>query len=187
MSNIIKTVKLQAGEQFNLPPGATLISATDTSAITSSCDIGTLEQLECYAFVFGNAALDGTNQQLFESTTFPVVGVQINNKYTNFSSPFNAKDNSSPVGQYDLANMVLAINNITGALILPKIGEHNEGTHGIIEFIVFKAIPSVAKTLQLKMIAATNQGFNLTENIEIWIKPRLHSELSAYSGLPTCP
>lgn len=34
---IYKTVKMAAGETFVLPPGATLISASDASAVTSSC------------------------------------------------------------------------------------------------------------------------------------------------------
>lgn len=38
---VYQTVNLTAGEQFNLPPGAILISASNISAITSTCPLPT--------------------------------------------------------------------------------------------------------------------------------------------------
>jgi hypothetical protein len=38
-SCIYKSVTLAAGEQFNLPPGAVLVAATDATAITSTCPL----------------------------------------------------------------------------------------------------------------------------------------------------
>jgi hypothetical protein len=44
---IYKTVTLAEGEQFNLPPGAILVAATDSTAITSTCPIPTLGKPIC--------------------------------------------------------------------------------------------------------------------------------------------
>lgn len=182
---ITKSVKLQAGEIFTLPPGATLVSATDINAITSTCDTGTLEELICYTFVFGNAAKDGNVPQFFEECS-PIVGIKVNNKFVEFPEAY-FPTTSDIIGQYNLTKMVIDINNATGgALIDPKIGEHNEGAAGIISFITFKAIPSVANTLELKLLTCSAREFNADENLEVWFKPRLTSTLSHYSGLPTC-
>jgi hypothetical protein len=61
-----KTVTLKPGEIFTLPAGATLIAATDESAISSTCDIPTLEPLECYTCVVGLGENSGTTSQLWE-------------------------------------------------------------------------------------------------------------------------
>lgn len=53
------SVTLSAGESYILPPGATIISATDPSALTSvnDCfDPSTLETPVCYEFAFGRDA-----------------------------------------------------------------------------------------------------------------------------------
>lgn len=188
-NKIYKSIVLQPGEQFILPPGAVLVSSTNVAATRSSCnDLSNIEDLECYTFVFGNAASDGDETQLFEAFLFPVVGFRIGGAYYNFDTPVFSHEDSSPKGQYDLTSLVSIINTKTGGVLVnPTLGEHNEGDHGIIEFITFRTIPSLAATMELVMRAATpNDGFNEDEFIELSIKPRLTSQLSNYSGLPGC-
>ena len=50
------TVTLQPGEQFNLPPGAVIVSVTDPGAITSVSDCANLDNIEtpqCYIVAVG--------------------------------------------------------------------------------------------------------------------------------------
>lgn len=186
LQNLInKSVVLQPGEQYILPPGAVIVGASEPSSISSSCPLGELEDLECYAFIFGNAEEDGNNEQLFEDEFFPAVGFSSNGVYRDFPSPFYPqKDN----GNYDLGGIVSAINQQTGGvLISPVTADVSGGDSGRMSYIVFRSIPSVASTLELKMSAATNENFSPDQTIELWIKPRLRSTLDNYSNLPNCP
>lgn len=188
-NKIYKSIVLQPGEQFILPPGAVLVSSTNIAATQSSCnDLSNLEELECYTFVFGNAASDGNQTQLFEAFLFPAVGFRVGGAYYSFDPPIYSHEDSTPKGQYDLTAIISTINAKTGGVLInPTIGEHNEGDHGIIEFITFRTIPSLATSMELVMRAATpNDGFNEDEYIELSIKPRPTSQLSNYSGLPGC-
>jgi hypothetical protein len=189
LQNIIyKSIVLQPGEQFILPPGAVVISSTNASATQSSCDdLDSLEDLECFTFVFGNAATDGGSAQLFEAPGFPVVAFRVGGAKYTLDPPFAPSTTSSPVGQYDLAGLVSAINSKTGGVLVnPVLGEHNEGGHGIIEFITFRTTSSLADTMELIMRAGTSIGFNETEYVELSIRPRATSTLTAYSGVPNC-
>lgn len=181
---INKSVVLQPGEQYILPPGAVIVGASSPTSLNSSCPIGELEDLECYAFILGNAQEDGNNEQLFEDQSFPALGFSANGVYRDFPSPFYpVQDN----GRYDLEAIVAAINIQTGgALVTPVTAFVSRGDNGTMSYIVFKSIPSVAKTLELKMSAATSEGFSVEQSIELWIKPRLRSTLDFYPEIPNC-
>jgi hypothetical protein len=183
---IIKSIVLLPGEQFVLPPGATVVASTDENSIDSSCGpLENLETLSCYAFVFGNAEDDGNNLQLFEASIFPVKGIRYGGIYHSFGEMGFMADSGS--GRYDLDGIVAAINTaLGGVLISPKVDYNSSGDNGILSFISFKAPPSVASSLELMMQAATNEGFQTTEYVEVWIKPRPYSDLGAYLRLPPC-
>ncbi len=75
---IYKSVNMAAGEVFVLPPGAVLISVSDTGAITSSCpDPLPVAELKCYKirWVLNHDNPDG--QKTIMSGFLGPVGVQI--------------------------------------------------------------------------------------------------------------
>lgn len=185
-TKIYKSIVLQPGEEFILPPSATLIASTDEGSVSSTCgNLGNLESLECYSFVFGNAEDDGNNLQLFEAKIFPVKGIKLGGVYYSFG--FEGFMANEDTGRYDLEAIVRAIDAAIGSvLVSPAVSYNSSGDNGVISFISFKTTPSIAQSLELMMQAATDEGFQTSEYIEIWIKPRPYSDLTAYLGLPAC-
>lgn len=74
-SCIYKSVTLAAGEQFNLPPGATLVSTTNNSAITSNCPIPPLDVTKRYRIQWELEACDNDHTDSWENGVF--TGVRI--------------------------------------------------------------------------------------------------------------
>lgn len=184
-TTILKTVTLQPGEQFVLPPGAEFVGATSVDEIDSTCDDDGLEgeELLCYALAFGNAEDDGNNGQIFESTdtsNTPVVGIKFDGTMHLFGSPFYANGS----GLYDLTGMVTAINGTpAGTVIFDVATAFNwQGDNGVMSYIVFKTLPSIATKLQL-MMSTTSPG---VQELQFLIPVRPYDDLSGYTNLPSC-
>lgn len=192
MPTIIKSITLLAGEQFILPPGAVLISTTNTTLVTNSC--GTLENLEdlnCYAFVFGNAGQDGGDHQLFESTpgsSVPAIGIRLNDVFYPFATSVIP---SIDTGVYS-SSLGNSINQTSaGQLIFEAVQVCDVSTAnlGTMCFIVFKTTPTIAKTLQLAFKTYA-PGFNSNntqlQEIIFYVVARPYADVSAYNNIPAC-
>lgn len=184
-NTLYKSINLESGEQFTLPPGAELISATNIAELESTCNLGTLEDLNCYAFVFGNAEDDGNDDQLFEATEHantPVVGIKFNDTIYTFSSPFNAIPD---YGVYDLANLITAINGTSAGNLLFEASSSNwlRGDKGTVSYIVFKSTPSIIKNLYLIMQTPGSGGSSI---ITFYIPVSTYSDVSGLTNIPSC-
>ena len=88
MSCSFKSVTLIAGEQFVLPPGAEIVSASDPTAISSTHDCaGDLTKLEvpqCYVVGMGQA--DGSGNNISDGWAY---GISIDNIQYPFSYSVN--------------------------------------------------------------------------------------------------
>jgi hypothetical protein len=189
----IKSVVLTAGETFSLPAGAKLIASDNEAALDSTCTIPTLESLQCYVIVFGNAGDEGANSQLFETNSgaTPLVGLRFNNQFYAFSSAIGA----SPSTQMWLTADVLAAINGTAAGTLffnpvgtNKIPDNNPSEasqHGVMYYLVFQTTATIADSLSL-VLRGTAPGF-YQANVEMDIRPRLRTAVSDFPDLPNCP
>lgn len=83
---IYKSVTLQAGETFVIPPGGELIGVSDAAAIVSSCDEEIPENEEvCYMFQFvfsGEDAMDEGCDRKLESISFDNIKVDFDTALT---------------------------------------------------------------------------------------------------------
>lgn len=184
MACIYKTVTLQNGEKFALPSGAELVGASDSNLITSTCALPTLETLGCYALVFGNAEDDGNASQIFEATTYsntPVKGINFNQKDYDFLTTFPA---GVGTGLYDLAAIVSAINSTSlGTLIFDaSVGYNNQLDYGVMSYIVFKTVPSIANNLALTMYTYAPDIDPLYFSIPVLP----YADVSGYNSIPAC-
>lgn len=193
---IYKSVTLQPGEPFTLPPGAVLISAESPDDISSTCDID-LEELACYTFVFGNAASDGNNSQLFESETagksnVKVIGISVNGTDYLFSSPQLSRDDD---GRYLDPDLINAINSTAAGQVLlnASYGYWQMGENGTINYITFQGAPSVAEGLSLILSAYVIAGSGpsarteANTSVKFYIKPvPTDTLLSSYNNVPQC-
>lgn len=199
-TTIYKSVLLQPGEQFTLPPGAELISATDTDSITSTCDISDLQGLNCYTFVFGNAGTDGDQSQLFESETpdksnVKIIGISVDGIDYLFNSAQYSQDDD---GRYLDPDLINAINGTAAGQVMfePEYGYWIMNDNGTMNYITFKGVPAIVKTLSLIFSAYVADSFVMgpvtparTEantTVKFYIKAVDTDSLSGYTNVPEC-
>ena len=150
---IYKSATLAAGEQFNLPPGAILISATDVSAITSNCPIPALEEPACYFFALGTLDGDGDGRaEYWEDSQSKILGFKIGN-----TSIYGFDIIGTPY--YDMGavyNMIAATLPIT---MVGTFGNDGPASNDSAQSgLVFKMIPSLANQLSLLVLAYANMA-----------------------------
>ena len=159
MSCIIKSVTLQANESFVLPPGATLIAATDPKLITVSPDgctpIDNLETLKCYAYRFsGQLGRDSNRTQNWElqEDNFFVEGIVINDVYYPFASSIQGWQNYTSFQSVidtvtQFSGIITAFSNGMEADSYVNLG----GNSGWTNVVYIKTVPSIANTLLFKI------------------------------------
>ena len=145
MSCNYKSITLAAGEEFILPPGATIVSASDTTAIGISnycTNLNDLEELECYNVLFVSADNhDNGDTHLGEPTTHEIVGLHVNNTFYPYS--LRAAD----CGRWEtwrIADWIsnhVELKNIIFPFYTGNDGDCNNGGYGT---MCFKIIPSLA-------------------------------------------
>lgn len=183
-TTILKTVTLQPGEQFVLPPGAEFVGATSVDEIDSTCeDELEGEELLCYAFAFGNGEDDGNDSQLFESSenaNVPAIGIQLNNTPFLFPAPFYANGS----GMYNLTGLIAAINGTAAGTVIfnTATGVNWQGDNGVMSYIVFKTIPSIASKLNLIMTTASPN----VQTLLFYIPAVPYDDVSSYTNIPAC-
>jgi hypothetical protein len=180
---IYRSVSLQAGESFTLPPGAEIVSATDINAITSTCPIpDNLESLECYIIVLLANVDNLTQTYVWEGcgndcnaymTSITVGGVT----YT-FPSAFTADDR----GKFDVggvASYIASTPAISGMML--SLGTNNDYDYprGGVATLCFKTTPSIAAETYLTLTTSL-LGLGTPEPVTT---VRVYAQkLSDYSG-----
>lgn len=156
---IYKSVTLAAGEQFNLPPGAVLISATDISAITSTCPIPALEQVTAFSARFSGSA-DNSGSNRYENwetggdrDNYTVEGVRINGVYYGFASAFQGRFNTD-------VNVVNALNALFPGMFSDCGSIYDaDNPSGWTNAITFKTIPSFGNDMEFRIATSVfHQG-----------------------------
>ena len=148
---IYKSATLAAGEQFNLPPGAILVSATDTNAITSTCPIPALEEPACYAIQVQESISDG-GDAAYDNVY--ITGAVFNGVSYTFSTPVSFVNCSACTPTSSINQLQDALNEIgIGDIFIDWSGYAdnipNSGDAAMITLICFKTIPSIARSLVL--------------------------------------
>lgn len=149
---IYKTVTLQAGEQFNLPPGAVIIGSSDSSAFTSTCPIPDGEEAICYVAATPSSNDCGSNSSYWEPTigtnaTTNLWGYEFNGVMVPFASQ---KPTVNP-GHLITTDVGAAYAEM--ALVMPILGTAFgygcDAGYGCLNYFVIKTFPSIAKTLKM--------------------------------------
>lgn len=197
---LIKTVTLQPGEPYNLPPGAELISATNINALTSTCPIpSTIEQPEDWVLVIAGSENEDTNDY-YGRPRFGIGGYELGGVYTEFPSYYQTGGNPDT----ELANEgCFDMNAVaTGLLTIPGVYAVNV-SNGIEKYDgnqdngckcawTMKIVPSVAASLYIVM--GNSADLNNSTSTEVRQYHRLVTYADAidptklnYGWIPTPP
>lgn len=150
---IYKSVTLQQGETFVLPPGAELIGSTNESAITSSCDEEfDLEEIQCYTIQVQESISDGGDAAYNDVY---ITEATLNGTTTIFSTPISFDNCSGCIPTSSITQLQNALNEmgILGAFsdwsgYADEIP--NSGDAAMVIMICFKTFPSIAQNLIFK-------------------------------------
>lgn len=156
-SCIYKSVTLAAGEQFNLPPEAVLVSASNTNAITSNCAIPPLETPVCYFFRFSGSEDDGASTRNWAlNGDFTVTGIVLNGVYYEFASPIVLTEFGSSRQAVTWSNAMNGISQFNGLFTFsygnPVYGNQSGvgSNNGFTYQVTFSTIPSIGDNLEFK-------------------------------------
>ena len=152
MSCVITSVTLQANESYTLPPGATILGASNPSAITSindCADLTNLETLECYCFQVVCTEEAGGTTPVFKPDNIAITGLYLasNNTSYNFTVA-----NPSTISQINISGAAaIQSTESIGKLISSTCTAYDDGDldRGQVVTICFKTIPSVGDYLFL--------------------------------------
>jgi hypothetical protein len=145
MSCSYQSVTLQPNEQFVLPPGATLIAATDTAQLDSVNDclnLTNVETIECYGVVFGeseNSSVPDPPTPVYNDVE--IGGITVDNVYYPFLSNINTGSTSGDI--------LAALNQtpFAGLFTITGMSLKSDGNRGDVLYIAFKTLPSIASTM----------------------------------------
>ena len=155
-SIVYKSVTLQTGEQFVLPPGATLIGAESIDDLDSTCELPVLEGLTCYIARLG--ANDDETEDIFlrEDGLTTIEGIYLNNVYYPFTSTYSP---DSSLSYFNAPALLAELQTV-----IPGVVQYNHSYYNTnpadssITFIQIKTVPSIGDNLQLYLKATANAG-----------------------------
>jgi hypothetical protein len=164
------SVTLSAGQSFILPPGATLVGASDINSLQSDCaDLLNLEQFECYVCAIPIAAEDGgattASSQYWEANTGGVIamrGYNFNGADYGFSSqPQDLGDQGHFNGGL-VDNALVQLKNDIPGIIATSYQIRTFTDKGSLNFILIKTFPSIADNLKIIVATSLPEGeYNL--------------------------
>lgn len=155
------SVPLSAGQSFILPPGATLIGASDKTKLQSDCaDLLNLEELECYIIPL-NAADNGPENELrvWSNDTTKLVGINVGNTFYNFGIGVGTWiADSGEVFTWQIQNWInnhpILKNTLTCG---GNASTGDTGGRGGGGTLCFKTFPSIASTIHI-MVETNIEG-----------------------------
>jgi hypothetical protein len=157
-----QSVTLSAGEQFILPPGAVLVSASDINNITSldNClDTSHIEPLQSYLFLFGGTSHDnGTPYRLFETNTQTIYALRIGSQIIDITDI----PNSAGYGKFDVDSIASSLRAVAAGTLYSYAGYYaGDQDHGYVSGLKVCTYPSVGKDMALQVrtdVAAGDTG-----------------------------
>lgn len=193
-----RSITLQPGEQFTLPPNAELIGATNSGALESTCTIPELEDLACY--VASLATL--SNAQTGSDTVFwghdtgvapgaaKIAGYSLSGTKTYFVGDYR---NDDPGAFLDMRFSASTIASVVAEMITNGLGivasatgvEPGDGDNGTITYFLIKTIPSIANNLKL-LYRSSAPGTGTVE-YEVPFVPIADVVAGDNSTIPACP
>jgi hypothetical protein len=185
---ITRSVTLQPGELFNLPPNAQILSATDINSLKSTCPLpNDLEQLECYIATFIAQEVDG-NRPPYQGgdeneQTFYLRGMVVNGTYYDLNLV------PSYAGVFPVNSITSFINNnsnLNSILLSTGTGQVVENNEGAAATVCFKTIPSIAQSMYF-LLQTYVVGPGTPEPVTtIRIYPQKRSEYTPTAGTCNC-
>jgi hypothetical protein len=177
-----KSVALVAGEQFILPPGATIVGGTNINAITSTCEIPTdLEELECFATTFAESNPGGSETPVYDDVV--INGIRVDN----IEYPF-----AFPISVYTTNPIIIDALNTTpyGAVIFSIANSFaNSPSRGQVNYIVLTTFPAIAKDFYFYGNGTGKVNSPTSSSIPISFKliPYDERDTSGELSWPSCP
>jgi hypothetical protein len=146
---VIKSVTLQPGEPFNLPPGAEILFATDIANLSSTCPIpDNLEELECY--IISIAAVSFNDRPPYNGDTgdgditFWLRGIYAANQF--YPKQLTAMENGVfPMGEY--STFMQNEPGLAGLFLDLGTGAAADSSKGANTTLCFKTTPSIAESM----------------------------------------
>lgn len=182
MTTIVKSVQINPGESFTLPPGASIVAVTGT--LSNSC--GTLpnpEDLTCYGIIYSVSDGSTTPSETNEDVT--IKGFRIDNEEYLFTSPYSHNAGVTYTS-LEIENRVSTQTYLAGIISNICGGRYTTSSgRGGVYVISFKCIPSLMQNAQIIIDQASYPGAPATRAL---IPIRTRAEL-ATDGLPSgnCP
>ena len=100
-TTLYKSITLQPGEMFTLPPGGELLGATSSDELESTCDLPELEELDCYVASLATLSISQSGSDTVfwghdESDTgaAQILGFTLSDVPTLFTTPYRNEDPS---------------------------------------------------------------------------------------------
>lgn len=174
------SVTLAAGEQFTLPPGATLVSATNIDAITDDgcLDREQLEEMECYAIALTASDID-TAVNPWTSDDVYISKITINGIDYTVSGASNPGNYGDWVTLPILETTINAHPEISGLFQDFVYNGDWDRFNGGVGSLCFKTIPSIGDNMTITVRSTVNNVNDI--NIEIKVHP-----VSYYAGNGIC-
>jgi hypothetical protein len=199
-TSLTKAVLLKPGESFTLPPGATLVAASDEAAIESTCDIPDLEELTCYVYHIVVGKEGGGGDTLFwDKDSFRIKGWSFNNTDYFLPEPLDASFSGS--GCYVTHVLGHTIDTVSAplkqhandsgiyidAIVADSLQSDGDGDNGCNTFIVIRTIPSVASKLTLMIGPGAIFTTNVSDQVVAYVKAKTYADMAGNAGVPACP
>lgn len=187
---ITNSISLQPGTSFILPPGSTIIGASSTTDITSTCaDLTNIETTECYLLMFAgfNNDSNGATEYSDNSSQF-IRGYIYNNVYTEFSTPIingniNGSFNMTELRDRLVAGIPAIVGTTVGYKIVPNANPANS-----MSILAVKTFPSVAESLAIVVNNDAPVGsVGGAVQYRVSLIKRSDFITQGYVGLPACP
>lgn len=187
---VYKSVNLVAGEKFTLPPGSTLLGASGgTSALTSTCPVSTLENIQCYIFSipFDDSSGESDSSEPWRngrSDAPRIFGYKLGTIEKNLTRSY------SPNGGGQITDNVRLIADLK--LLLPittaLFGSYSNGGRGRANFILIQTIPSIAQNLSL-IVSVDQYGSQPSGDIRTnaYFEAEPYNDWAGKPGVPVCP
>jgi hypothetical protein len=189
---IYRSVSLQVGESFTLPPGAEIVSATDLNSITSTCPLpDNLEALECYIFVLLAADPISSGRGVWSGgssgdenafiLTLTVGGVTYN-------IPDIPADSNGIFDVGQLASVIASNPSINGMMLSLGVasGSDPASTRGGVGTLCFKTTPSIAADTYLQLNTSLFNVGTPEPTTLVRLYPKKLSDYAGGVGTCTC-
>jgi hypothetical protein len=152
MACIYQSITLQPNEQFVLPPGATLVAATDTAQLSTSnncLDLNNVESFECYAVMFTKTLENAGQTPAY--ATIDIYGIRIGEVNYPFTPGFSLQGYlTTGIGGTGNITAITQLRNaidttplggiITDINIIQYIGTND---NELAWKVIFKTVPSI--------------------------------------------